>query len=244
MRNLTQFPITFQTEGGGEFTVPVDKSGPAFRPIRRSSPAGAVTIRDRDLHRVEIPVEDQELGDVDLPSTEPVVVPIPTAQHLAGQANVFVPHGVVRDDKGQIQGYTGLARVVEALAPTTSASTVKVEELKELEVLTPHAAAFYLDGPDNGPALTIQSTQSDPSIGRQEEQVTCTAEVVETEHGVLPVSELRYGKVNLPDPAPGVGLVVSRITAGAAAGRGDLLVPVTVAKNGRPIGASGLNRIR
>lgn len=244
MINRTEFPVTFALAAGGEFTVPKGIAGPAFREIVSANP-----VEPLHLDGVELPVEEQTMGDIDLPeSAEVTLVPVPTAQYLAGAGrlprNVLVPHGIQRDADGNITGFTGLGRVT-AVPPQRAVTAVPTGEITELRVLTPHAATFYLDGSDKPPALTIPSSQGSPRVGRQDEQVIDTGEMIETEHGRLSVRELRYGAVDLPEPTPGVGYIVSRITASAAPDRGDLFVPVTVTgKDGRPMGCSGLNRIR
>ncbi|MEU6261855.1 hypothetical protein [Saccharopolyspora shandongensis] len=244
MLNRTQFQTTFITEQG-QVTVSVAEAGPAFLPVSKKAAAPLI------IEGVLIPVEDQVPGTegLDLPS-ERVIVPIPTAQSLAaaGQArdNVFVALDAQRDEHGKITGFGALGRVTHAPAPQTLAAGG--EEVRELRVLTPHAITVRLDGdPAGEPDLTIPSAvtgEEARGIGRQAEKVVTTSETVEIDGLAVPVREVSYGEVTLPDPVPGVGFVVSMVAASAAR-RADLYVPVTFpGPDERPAGCTGLRRIR
>jgi hypothetical protein len=93
----------------------------------------------------------------------------------------------------------------------------------EVRNLTPHRMEVHAaDG-------HVHVLEPAPRWARADETFTPT--------GVLPgwgveVGRMRYGRAHdLPDPQPGVYLVVSQIVARACGGRSDLLVPIDLVRN-------------
>jgi hypothetical protein len=102
--------------------------------------------------------------------------------------------------------------------------------------LTPHAVHIMPLGPE-GPVRTI------PSSGQV--RVATEREFV-AQFGGIPINRTYFGKVEgLPEEQEGTLYIVSSITAQAAPGRKDLLVPDDPVRDseGRVIGCRALARI-
>lgn len=117
--------------------------------------------------------------------------------------------------------------------------------------LTPHPVRIYgedtpdrVDNPDDGVLLTLPPSGQ---FARLSEAVT-GADTVVTEEGVkIPVSIVSYAEVEgLPDPQQGVAYVAPLMTALAATGRDDLLVPYEQVRNleGTVVGCRRLGRVQ
>ena len=94
---------------------------------------------------------------------------------------------------------------------------------------TPHTINI-VDGPDLPSDGVARCTQTD---------------VLDTVVDGVDVFKQTFGDVvGLPDPVPGVFLVVSRLVAAACPDRDDLLVPGALVRDaaGQPIGCKGLAR--
>lgn len=95
--------------------------------------------------------------------------------------------------------------------------------------------------------ITINGITIEPD-GRVPRVAEVTTPVDSLTHGgvSIPVVEVTLGQVEgLPKPAPGTWYVVSRMTAEAARGRGDLLIPGKQIRDerGRIMGAESLARL-
>ena len=117
--------------------------------------------------------------------------------------------------------------------------------------LTPHPVRLYkADTPDqvedldDGVLLTLPPAGE---LARLSEAVTGTDALV-TEEGVrVPVSLVSYAEIEgLPEPKEGTVFVVPLMTALAAAGRQDLLVPYEQVRNGEGtvVGCRRLGRVQ
>jgi hypothetical protein len=117
--------------------------------------------------------------------------------------------------------------------------------------LTPHPVKIYsggtpdrVDNPDDGVVLTLPPAGQ---FARLSEAVTGEDTVV-TEEGVeISVSTVSYAEVEgLPSPQQGTVYVVPLMTALAAAGRQDLLVPYEQVRNqeGTVVGCRRLGRVQ
>ena len=117
--------------------------------------------------------------------------------------------------------------------------------------LTPHPVRLYkadtpdqVDDPDHGVVLTLEPSGKFARLG---ESVT-GEETVVTEEGVkIPVSLVSYAEIQgLPEPQEGVAWVVPLMTALAATGRTDLLVPYEQVRNleGTVVGCRRLGRVQ
>lgn len=100
--------------------------------------------------------------------------------------------------------------------------------------LTPHTVQLVKeDG-------TVAAEYASQGEARVTETLTGTTRI-----GGVPVSTVRYGEPKgLPEPVPGTYLIVSRVTAQAAAGRHDLLFPAREVRDavGRIVGCRALGR--
>lgn len=117
--------------------------------------------------------------------------------------------------------------------------------------LTPHPVKIYsedtpdrVENPDDGVVLTLEPSGT---LARLSEAVTGEDTVV-TEEGVeIPISLVSYAEIEgLPEPQQGVFYVVPLMTALAAAGRQDLLVPYEQVRNleGTVVGCRRLGRVQ
>ncbi len=105
--------------------------------------------------------------------------------------------------------------------------------------LTPHPV--HLQAPD-GAEVTIPPEGVVPRV----RETSAPAGAVDVEGTAIPVvSVRRVGVVGLPEPEPGVLLIVSSLVA-EAAGRDDLVVPYDLIRDdqGRVVGARALARVR
>lgn len=104
--------------------------------------------------------------------------------------------------------------------------------------LTPHVVnVFDLEG-NHIVDLPVEEGMYIPRVSQTQEVLGETAGI--------PITRQTFGQVeNLPDPQPGVFLVVSRMVAQAVHERQDLLVPGSLVRNdqGQPCGCHGLSRI-
>lgn len=102
--------------------------------------------------------------------------------------------------------------------------------------LTPHAISILDEA--NNPVLVLPSA----GVARAASTRTCVG-TVETEGISIPVNATSFGEVvGLPDPQPGVGYIVSVLTAQAAKGRDDIFVTDDAVRDaeGRIIGCRAL----
>lgn len=116
--------------------------------------------------------------------------------------------------------------------------------------LTPHPVRLYkadtpdqVDNPDHGVVLTLEPSGE---VARLSESVT-GEETVLNDEVEIPVSLVSYAEVEgLPDPQQGVAYVVPLMTALAASGRQDLLVPYEQVRNeeGTVVGCRRLGRVQ
>lgn len=117
--------------------------------------------------------------------------------------------------------------------------------------LTPHPVKIYSEGtpdrvenPDDGVVLTLEPSGQLARLGES----VLGEDTVVTEEGVeIPISLVSYAEVEgLPEPQQGVFYVVPLMTALAAAGRQDLLVPYEQVRNGEGtvVGCRRLGRVQ
>lgn len=105
--------------------------------------------------------------------------------------------------------------------------------------LTPHAISILNE--DNNPVLVLPSA----GVARAASTRTCVG-AVDAEGINIPVNATSFGEVmGLPDPHPGVGYVVSVLTAQAVKGRDDVFVTDDAVRDaeGRIIGCRALARV-
>ena len=116
--------------------------------------------------------------------------------------------------------------------------------------LTPHPVRLYkagtpdrVDNPDDGVLMILEPSGK---FARLSESVL-GEETVLNEEVEIPVSLVSYAEVEgLPAPQEGVAYVVPVMTALAAAGRDDLLVPYEQVRNqeGTVVGCRRLGRVQ
>ena len=116
---------------------------------------------------------------------------------------------------------------------------------------TPHPVRLYkadtpdrVENPDHGVVLTLEPSGE---FARLSESVTGEETILNEEGVEIPVSRVSYAEVEgLPDPQQGVAYVVPLMTALAAAGRDDLLVPYEQVRNleGTVVGCRRLGRVQ
>jgi hypothetical protein len=117
--------------------------------------------------------------------------------------------------------------------------------------MTPHPVRIYgadtpdrVENPDDGVLVTLPPAGQ---FARLSEAVTGEDTVV-TEEGVkIPVSLVSYAEIQgLPEPQEGILWVVPLMTALAATGRTDLLVPYEQVRNqeGTVVGCRRLGRVQ
>jgi hypothetical protein len=117
--------------------------------------------------------------------------------------------------------------------------------------LTPHPVRLYtadtpdqVDDPDHGVLLTLPPSGKFARLGES----VLGEDTVVTEEGVrVPVSLVSYAEIQgLPKPQEGVVFVVPLMTALAASGRQDLLVPYEQVRNqeGTVVGCRRLGRVQ
>ncbi len=107
--------------------------------------------------------------------------------------------------------------------------------------LTPHPLTIILA---NGQALTLQPPPDTPTP-RVEDAREADYSLVHDDY-VVRTNVVTPGDVmNLPEPQPGVVLIVSRITAEAAPDRGDLYFPDELVRDakGQTTGCKALGRL-
>lgn len=105
--------------------------------------------------------------------------------------------------------------------------------------LTSHAVSILDEA--NNPALVLPSA----GVARAASTRTCVG-TVDTERISIPVNATSFGEVvGLPDQQPGIGYVVSALTAQAAKGRDDVFVTDDAVRDaeGRIIGCRALARV-
>lgn len=116
--------------------------------------------------------------------------------------------------------------------------------------MTPHPVRVYgagtpdrVEDPDNGVVMTLEPSGK---LARLSESVLGEDTVLTDEGLKIPVSVVSYAEVEgLPEPQEGVAYVVPVMTALAAAGREDLLVPYEQVRNaeGTVVGCRRLGRV-
>lgn len=105
--------------------------------------------------------------------------------------------------------------------------------------LTPHAISILDEA--NNPVLVLPSA----GVARAASTRTCVG-TVDAEGISIPVNATSFGEVvGLPDQQPGVGYVVSVLTAQAVKGRDDVFVTDDAVRDaeGRIIGCRALARV-
>ena len=96
--------------------------------------------------------------------------------------------------------------------------------------------------------ITIVDDEANPIVALEPNgtpaRVSQTEVVLEVSGFPCKVTKQVFGQVeNLPEPAPGVAFVVSRLVAAACPGRDDLVIPGPLVRDdaGNPIGCRGLS---
>ena len=117
--------------------------------------------------------------------------------------------------------------------------------------LTPHPVRIYrsdtpdrVEDPDAGVVMILEPSGE---VARLSESVIGEDTVLNDEGVEIPVSLVSYAEVEgLPKPQEGVAYVVPVMTALAAAGREDLLVPYEQVRNqeGTVVGCRRLGRVQ
>ena len=117
--------------------------------------------------------------------------------------------------------------------------------------LTPHPVRLYkADTPDQVEDLddgVVKVLEPSGELARLSESVIGEDAVLADEGVEIPVSTVSYAEVEgLPAPQEGVAYVVPLMTALAAAGRDDLLVPYEQVRNqeGTVVGCRRLGRVQ
>jgi len=135
----------------------------------------------------------------------------------------------------------------------TDLVTTKKGEKGEMKLvnLTPHPVRLYkadtpdqVDNPDHGVLLTLPPAGQ---FARLSESVTGEETILNEEGVKIPVSRVSYAEIQgLPKPQEGVVFVVPLMTALAASGRDDLLVPYAQVRNkeGTVVGCRRLGRVQ
>ncbi|EIF01217.1 hypothetical protein [Saccharomonospora glauca] len=116
--------------------------------------------------------------------------------------------------------------------------------------MTPHPVRIYgagtpdrVEDPDDG---VVRVLEPSGEFARLSESVLGEDTVLDEEGAEIPVSLVSYAEVEgLPEPQEGVAYVVPVMTALAAAGRTDLLVPYEQVRNqeGTVVGCRRLGRV-